>query len=150
MTLICNPEWLQAFLDHELDPEACNQLKKHLAGCRSCRQELSQLKLLWLELSHSEPMVVPPELSYLRQQVLESTRASRTKSREDSFSYWGTQKLAWQSLTLATAYLPGAGKLKEIPKSAGREVPGFLLGSLTHLGGLCRKIYLRKQDSGVP
>lgn len=145
----CNPELLHAFLDHELDTDTANKLKKHLARCRACRQELSQLKLVWLELAQSEEVAVPLELPYLRQQVIEAARTSHKKTEGGKFSFWGAQRLAWQSLDLATAYLPGYGRFKEITKSASREVPGFLLGSLTAMGGLCRQIYLKKKGSGT-
>ena len=50
----CNHEMLQLFLDRELEPEQAKELKKHLARCRECRQELSRLKLMWLELEQEE------------------------------------------------------------------------------------------------
>ena len=66
----CNHEMLQLFLDRELEPEQAKELKKHLARCRECRQELSRLKLMWLELEQEEELDLPPELPFLRQQAI--------------------------------------------------------------------------------
>lgn len=141
----CDNELLQAWLDGELEDEKADKLSKHLAGCRNCRQELARLKLLWLELSQEEQIEIPPELPYLRQQVIAKSTASRGKSNTGvKTNFWETQKLAWQPLGLAVSYMPVTGGIKKLAKAAGRELPDVLIGSLLALGSLSRRKLFKK------
>ncbi|OAT85220.1 anti-sigma factor family protein [Desulfotomaculum copahuensis] len=135
----CDAELLQAYLDGELSEQAARELKGHLAGCRACRGELSRLKLLWFELSRPEEVPLPPELPYIRQQVIAAAGPGRGGPAEERSGFWELQKLAWRPVTLTTAYLPGAGEIKELILAAGRELPGLLLGSLNLTGRLWQR-----------
>jgi len=43
---------LSAYIDGDLDPELCEELEKHLAGCNDCRVVLNTTKRT-IELVHS-------------------------------------------------------------------------------------------------
>ena len=144
----CNPELLQTFLDNELETGPAEELKRHLTGCRTCRQELSRLKLLWLELAQSEENDMPPELPYLRQQVISTARQSRVKCEKEKIGFWDSQKLASNPIRYAIAYLPGAGMFKEVVRTAGEELPELLLNSLIGAGRLLKQGVKTKKGRG--
>ena len=50
MKIKCSTEFLQIFLDGEMEPVEIEAVRRHLGCCPFCRQELSRLRLLWLEL----------------------------------------------------------------------------------------------------
>ncbi|TEB16018.1 hypothetical protein Psfp_01616 [Pelotomaculum sp. FP] len=105
----CNLENLQAYMDNELDDFARQEMQKHFNSCRSCRRELARLKLIWLELAETETVAPPPELPYLRQQVITSTIRGRAGEQKDSAGIWDTLEMAWQPFLLGASFLPGAG-----------------------------------------
>ncbi|NLI12709.1 zf-HC2 domain-containing protein [Pelotomaculum propionicicum] len=135
----CSQESLQAFLDNELEEGMAEKLKKHLSGCRACRQELSRLKLLWLELAQPDEIDLPPELPYLRQQVISAARHSFAKQGKEKIGFWDSQKLALSPMKFALAYLPGAGLVKEAVKTTSVELPELMLNSLTRAGRLLKQ-----------
>ncbi len=124
-----NPEVLQAYLDGELPADERGELEGHLSGCLTCRRELAHLKLLWLELGQEREFSLPPEWAYLRQQIVAKSAADRSAKAPDQtgLGFWESQRLAWQDLSLATAYLPGSAEIGNLVKAAGRRLPGLFL-----------------------
>lgn len=143
----CDPELLQAYLDDELEEGPKRELREHLAACRPCRRELAQLRLLWLELAQEEKVSLPPEWPYLRQQVIAAARADHVPPQEN-IGFWEGQRLAWQNVGLATAYLPGTAGAVNMAKAAGREMPGLFLGLLGTAGRLWRNQTRRGREGG--
>ncbi len=121
----CNHEMLQLFLDRELEPEQVKELKNHLARCRECRQELSRLKLMWLELEQEEELDLPSELPFLRQQAITAARAL-SQMPVGEFSYWQTQKLAWEPVAAAITLIPGTRTLSRAARAIGSRIPSAL------------------------
>lgn len=144
----CNPELLQAFLDQELETGSAAELKRHLSGCRICRQELSRLKLLWLELAQWEETDLPPELPYLRQQVISAAHDSFSKQTKERIGFWHAQKLAYHPLRYAVTYLPGAGFFKEVARTTRGALPALLLNSLTGAGRLLKPAVSGRKGQG--
>lgn len=118
----CNHEMLQAFLDRELEPEQAKRLKVHLSQCHECRQELSRLKLMWLELGQEEELVLPSELPFLRQQAISAAKAL-SQMPAGEFSYWQTQKLAWEPVAVAITMIPGTQTVGTAAKVIGSKIP---------------------------
>ncbi len=144
----CSPESLQAFLDHELEISAAEELKRHLTRCRTCRQELSRLKLLWLEMAQPDEIALPPELPYMRQQVIASALHPLDKPGKKRIGFWDSQKLALSPIKFAVAYLPGAGLFKEAVRTTSMELPELMLNSLTRAGRLLKKGVSGKKGQG--
>ena len=144
----CSPELLQTFLDHELEISEAEELKRHLAHCRACRQELSRLKLLWLELAQPDKIDLPPELPYMRQQVITTALHSLDKQGKERIGFWDAQKLALGPIKFAVSYLPGAGLLKEAVRTTGMELPELMLNSLTRAGRLLKQAVSGKKGQG--
>jgi anti-sigma factor RsiW len=113
----CNLESLQAYMDDELDDCAKQEIQKHLTSCRSCRQELARLKLIWLELAEMETVALPPELPYLRQQVITSIIRGRAGEQKDSSGIWETLEMAWQPFLLGASFMPGAGLISRLTQT---------------------------------
>lgn len=121
----CNHEMLQAFLDRELKPELVKRMTTHLAQCPECRQELSRLKLMWLELGQEEELVLPSELPFLRQQAIYAAKAL-SQMPAGEFSYWQTQKLAWEPVAVAITMIPGTQAVGTAAKVIGNRIPAAL------------------------
>jgi len=135
----CDHELLQAYLDGELEGGTVQEIGKHLTACRACRRELSRLKLLWLELTEKEEAPLPPEWPYLRQQVIAAAMTDHSTLPEERLGFWESQRLAWQPVSLASAYLPGTAGAVNLAKAAGRGLPGLLFGLVSTTGRLLRK-----------
>ncbi|OPY56534.1 MAG: hypothetical protein A4E55_02064 [Pelotomaculum sp. PtaU1.Bin035] len=110
----CSLESLQAYMDDELDDCARQELQKHLTSCRSCRQEFTRLKLIWLELAGLETVALPPELPYLRQQLINSIIRGRAREQKNSSGIWDTLEIAWQPFLLGASFMPGAGLIPRL------------------------------------
>ena len=116
----CDIEALQAFLDNELDQVETTAVRRHLAGCSACRRELSRLRLIWLELEQNEAIEVPPELPFIRQQLIAGTRAAKRETRSASgINLWNAQKLAWQPALTGVSKIPGPRQLVRLVKATG-------------------------------
>ena len=129
----CNQELLQEFLDGELFPGPARQLQEHLGLCSNCRREFSRMRRLWLELAQHEAVAAPPVLPYLRQQAITAARLTPAEPSA-GIGFWESQRLAWAPLGLATAYIPGAGAVKSLTRTAVKELPGLLAGALSSGG----------------
>lgn len=53
---------LADFVDGDLDPKLCRQLKAHLKGCRNCRIMLDRLTMTVKLCKQGECKDLPPEL----------------------------------------------------------------------------------------
>jgi Predicted transmembrane transcriptional regulator (anti-sigma factor) len=118
----CNQENLQMYLDGELGHEARKSVEEHLGQCRSCRQEIARLQLLWLELGQGDDVELPAALPYLRQQIVSQAIFSRKDNQNPRSSYWDTQKLAWQPAILGASYLPGLSLINTVRRAATRRL----------------------------
>lgn len=125
----CSTEALQAYLDNELEPADTDNLRRHLGGCPGCRQELSRLRLLWLELEQDEEIEAPPELPFLRQQVISRAIIKRREIEGVSgVNLWETQKLAWQPAFTGVSQIPGPRQLVRLVRATGSGVPAVIRG----------------------
>lgn len=138
----CNRESLQMYLDGEFDEEARKTIEVHLGQCRSCRQEIARLQLLWLELGQIDEMELPAELPYLRQQIIHQAMRSRQDSQSSEGSYWDAQKLAWQPAIQGASYFPGLGLLATVSRATGRQIPRFMSGTVA----LARRFVFSNRD----
>lgn len=125
----CGTEALQAYLDGELEPVETEAVRRHLGGCPACRQELSRLRLLWLELEQDEEIEVPPELPFIRQQAITRTRAARQeKAGAPGVGLWKAQRLAWQPALAGASHIPGPRQLVRLAKVTGSRLPAVIRG----------------------
>ncbi|PKM78117.1 MAG: hypothetical protein CVU90_03595 [Firmicutes bacterium HGW-Firmicutes-15] len=138
----CNQESLQMYLDGEMDAEARKTVELHLGQCRSCRQEIARLQLLWLELGQTNEVELPAELPYLRQQIIHQAMRSRQDNKSSEASYWDTQKLAWQPAILGASYFPGVALLSTVSRATGRQIPRLMSGTIA----LARRFVFPPQD----
>jgi anti-sigma factor RsiW len=126
----CSTDDLQAFLDGEIGPDEIRAVRHHLGCCPACRQELSRLRLLWLELEQEDEIEIPAELPFLRQQAITRARNAMEK-REGSpgVSLWEAQKLAWQPVLAGVAQIPGPRQLGRLARAAaGLGLPAVFRG----------------------
>lgn len=140
IALPCDFAALQAFLDGELNEKDAGAVRRHLAACPACRRELSRLKLLWLELEQPQDVDLPPELPFLRQQVVARAGTARKKAeRAAGPGLWEAQRLAWQPVLAAASYVPGSRQLGRLARTTGRGLPKLVRGGLAVAGALSRK-----------
>lgn len=138
----CNQENLQMYLDGEMDSQLRKTMEVHLGQCRSCRQEMARLQLLWLELEQPVEVELPMELPYLRQQIINQAVRSRQNNKASETGYWNAQKLAWQPAILGAGYFPGIGLLSTMTHAAGSQLPRLKSGTLA----LARKLIFPPQE----
>ncbi|MCL5058615.1 MAG: zf-HC2 domain-containing protein [Actinobacteria bacterium] len=124
----CSVEALQAFLDGELPPVETKEIRRHLGCCPACRQELSRLRLLWLELEQDEETEAPPELPYIRQQAVARACAAIHQKEGAGASLWDAQKLAWQPALAGISQIPGASQLGVLARTTLRGLPAVIRG----------------------
>ena len=67
-------EYLQLYIDGELDPLEKLIVEEHLLVCPPCRQVLNQFKIIDWEL-HNRDVVIPQKLTTLRHEVIASYTA---------------------------------------------------------------------------
>jgi len=113
------------YLDGETDALTRKETEGHLARCRSCRQEMGRLQLLWLELGQNGEEEIPAELSYLRSQTLHQVLHNQPDDSKTAPSYWEAQKLAWRPALLGASYFPGISLIS----AAGHQVPKLMSGA---------------------
>ncbi len=75
---------LQQYIDREINPLEKMLLEEHLLSCRTCRQELNQLKLLDWELKHESAIEVPAELAAYRMAAIKTHFASATAQQKST------------------------------------------------------------------
>lgn len=121
----CATDKLQMYLDGELNQAEKADLERHLGSCSHCRREIGQLKLLWLELGEETEISLPPELPFLRQQLIYRVLHRSPGSDDSGISYWESQKRVWQPFLWGARQIPG---LSLIP-AAGRQLPKLLRGT---------------------
>jgi len=131
----CSTEVLQAFLDGEMEPVEMKAVRRHLGCCPSCRQELSRLRLLWLELEQEEEIEIPEILPFIRQQAVTRAKAARQEAVGTSkVSLWDAQKLAWQPALAGVAQIPGPRQMGRLAMATGRGLPNVLRGISSFAG----------------
>lgn len=64
---------LYEYLDDLLDPKEKVEVSNHLSSCGACRKKVAEMKLLFYELDHLEPVVVPDEVALIRAEVVENS-----------------------------------------------------------------------------
>lgn len=138
----CDQERLQIYLDGELDVEARKAVEAHLGQCRLCRREISRLKLLWLELGPTGEADPPPELPYLRQQIISQALHERRAGTASPASYWEAQKLVWQPALLGASYIPGISLITTASRATVRQIPRLMEGT----AALTRRLIFPSRD----
>jgi len=99
---------LEQYIDGELKPVEALILDEHLAGCRSCRQILNQLKLIDWDLKHQPVVEVPPELEVYRVAAVKAHMATLNNARksEPLKDTWRLQKQILQHTFGFVSYIP--------------------------------------------
>jgi anti-sigma factor RsiW len=99
---------LEQYIDGELEPVKALMLSEHLAGCRSCRQILNQLKLIDWDLKHQPVAEVPPELEVYRVAAVKAHLATLkiTRKSEPLKDTWRLQKQILQHSFGFVSYIP--------------------------------------------
>ena len=99
---------LEQYIDGELEPVEALILNEHLAGCRSCRQMLNQLKLIDWDLKHQPVVEVPPDLEVYRVAAVKAHLATlKTARKSDPLKdTWRLQKQILQHTFGFVSYIP--------------------------------------------
>jgi len=95
-------ERLQAYLDGELDAGAESSLRRHLAGCVECAEELALYERVFASLALT-PMPEPPP--HLTERILERVLPSQVRRRWMRALGWGYGVAAAGSLAASVALL---------------------------------------------
>jgi anti-sigma factor RsiW len=137
----CSSDELQVFLDGELGPAEVIAVRRHLGCCPACRQELSRLRLLWLELEQDDEIEIPAELPFLRQQAITRARnAMQKREGTPGIGLWGAQKLVWQPVLAGVSQIPGPRLMGRLARAAAeRGLPAVIRGVSSTAGMIAGK-----------
>ncbi|MHB8987092.1 MAG: anti-sigma factor family protein [Eubacteriales bacterium] len=136
----CSTEALQAFLDGELEPAKTETVRRHLGCCPACRQELSRLRLLWLELEQAGEIEIPVALPFIRQQAITKAREAGQETEGTSGAgFWDAQKMAWQPALAGLNQIPGPRQLGSLARITGRGLPAVIRGVSSMVGKITGK-----------
>jgi len=118
---------LEQFIDGELEPVEALFLSEHLAGCRSSRQMLNQLKLIDWDLKHQPVVEVPPELEVYRTAAIKAHLATlKTSKQSDPLKdTWRLQKQILQHSFGFVSYIP----INRAVSSSARKGVAILAGA---------------------
>jgi hypothetical protein len=112
MTCPVNQDYLQLFIDDQLDPLEKLVLEEHLGGCKDCLRTLNQLKILDWDLKRLVEPELPQELEALREKVIEELTGHSSKDlREEKAGSPGFFQRQYSNLSHTvkfTNYLPGS------------------------------------------
>jgi anti-sigma factor RsiW len=144
--MVCQPEMLQEYLDNELNEEDKAALHNHLSGCRTCRQELSRLRLMWSDLAWVEEPASSFAISLVRQQAVTSAlrKQAAIDGEAESLDLWECQKLAWRPLLQTAAQMPGIGIIGNVAERAWDACPRAALQA----GRALWRLYNQKGKGG--
>ena len=78
---------LAAFVSGGTEPEEAAEIRRHLASCVSCRDELEELEKVNRALQAAPPPAVPP--GHLKDEILSRVRAEQLSSDEDIATFGG-------------------------------------------------------------
>lgn len=133
---------LYEYLDDLLDVEEKFKVNNHLSACASCRQKLSEIKLMYYELDHLEAVEIPEALSELRASIVDdafdgkekvstlqtiSKSLKNTKSVLDRTPVIGTLMPSKKKLATATKHLYDGSKkvVSKVPRKSKKEKQSF-------------------------
>jgi anti-sigma factor RsiW len=112
MTCPLDQDYLQLFIDDELEPLERLVLEEHLWGCKDCLRTLNQLKVLDWDLKRLPEPPLPGELATLRAKVIaELTEPAFTAASSPGFIQSQYSNLS-HTVKFAT-YLPGSKLLNK-------------------------------------
>ncbi len=148
----CCVDMLQEYLDNELAEQKTAEVREHLASCRSCRRDLSEMRLLWADLGHCGDIETPSAISLFRQQAIyqalkkpaeEDHRNSvqHTWEQSNDWDFWASQRIAWQPLARAVEMVPGMDMLG----SSGRTLAAAIPKSALKTAGFLARSYAKKR-----
>lgn len=118
MSCSFDQDLIQEYLEETIDPLEKIILLEHLKVCKSCRKELTELKLLYWEITDIPGVDIPSEAHIVRENVLNLIRESKSSYIEKS-TFTLKNYIAMQSNIVDTAsfffkFVPGAKKASNV------------------------------------
>lgn len=118
-----NQDYLQMYIDNQLDNLEIIVLEEHLKTCKSCLRELNKLKVLDWDLRRMPEPEVPEELEALREKLVAQYVVPQQSEDAEENKYSNTDYLKLQYSNIKHTikfvnYLPGSKVVKGLT-SAG-------------------------------
>ncbi len=109
---------LQDYLEKNCDPLTEIFIVEHLKVCRSCRQELAELKALYWDLQElkTKDVAIPAELEKVKNEVLQKVGAAEETTEKVWPKVAKMSGLIWHTTTLFCDFIPGVKGSKSLLK----------------------------------
>lgn len=133
MTCLENEEWINRYVDGELDPAEQKRFEQHLAGCHACQQELAQTRALFAVLQGLEDAPVPTGMA---SEVLEGL----TPQAAPRVSRWILIAQAATTLLLLCLAYPRLASWYE--QVAAWFAPGWLFAQFAQAAAWGRELWI--------
>ena len=107
---------LQDYLENTIEPLEKIILIEHLKVCKKCRQELTELKLLYWEFNSLPDIDLPEEVQSVKEAVM-NTIAEEQINGNNKYSfknYISTQSGALESASIFLRFIPGTTKASKL------------------------------------
>lgn len=100
---------LHDYLENTIEPLEKIILLEHLKVCKECRQELTELKLLYWEFNSLPDIDLPIETMSVKESVINKIKKDQIKDNDKySFkNYISTQSSALESASIFLRFIPG-------------------------------------------
>lgn len=114
---------IQKYVEGTIDPLEKIFLEEHIKVCRSCKKELTELKLLFWELENinENEVEVPVEASVAMETVIDGIMASGT-SRYGIKDFINSQKKAFEGMGVFIGFIPGSKEGRALVKKAPSSI----------------------------
>ena len=121
MKLDCKfePELLQKYVEGTIEPLEKVFVEEHIKVCRSCKKELTEIKLLFWELENIDEgeIEIPAEINNIREAVIDQVLDMET-SGDRIKNFISHQKKALESMSTFINFIPGTEQGKKLVKKA--------------------------------
>ncbi len=112
-------DFIQKYAEGDIDPLEKIFVEEHIKVCRSCRKELTEMKLLFWELEdiNKNELQVPVEIDNIREKVIDLIFEDEP-SKYGLKEFLKQQKKVFTDISSFVNFIPGTNKGKIIAKKA--------------------------------
>ncbi len=131
---------LQEYIDATINPLEKLVLEEHLKDCRTCRKNLTELKLLFWELEDADQIDVPLEASHIHQRVASILDKDLETSRFVAKDFLNLQKKILDTSCKFTQFIPGFKSVTTQLEKSTKKAPSLLYKTLGTLVKSTRRL----------
>lgn len=132
---------LHEYLDDTIEPLEKLVLEEHLKGCRSCRRQLTELKLLFWELEDADQIEVPSEVHLIHHRVAAALKEDLSTGNFSAKDLFSLQKNILDASCSFVGFVPGVQAIANQLEKNIKQKPPSLYRTLENMIKGTRKLY---------